>query len=106
MRRMVLLPGLIAVVSLLVLSGAEGESSVRDLLASRSGSSEPAVKDRAGWERRRTAILAAMQRVMGPLPGPEKRVPLEVRVEREEDAGSYVRRKISYGAAPVERVPA
>jgi dienelactone hydrolase len=47
-----------------------------------------------------------MQRVMGPLPGPEKRVPLDVRVEREEDAGTYVRRKLTYAAAPGERVPA
>src|SRR5258707_9650184 len=41
------------------------------------------------WQNRRASILHAMQEVMGPLPGPEKRCPLEVRVEEEVDCGSY-----------------
>jgi dienelactone hydrolase len=40
------------------------------------------------------------------LPGGEKRVPLDVRVERETDGGSYVRREISYQAEPGSRVAA
>jgi dienelactone hydrolase len=47
-----------------------------------------------------------MQQVMGPLPGPEKRVPLDVRVEEEKDFGTYVRRRITYQAEPGSRVPA
>jgi len=43
---------------------------------------------------------------MGPFPGREKRAPLDVRVEREEDAGPFVRRKLTYQSAPGERVPA
>jgi dienelactone hydrolase len=47
-----------------------------------------------------------MQSVMGPLPGKEKRCPLEPRVEEEVDAGSHIRRLISYAAEPGGRVPA
>jgi dienelactone hydrolase len=58
------------------------------------------------WQRRRAEILRGMQEVMGPLPGPEKRCPLEMRVEEETDAGSYLRRRITYAAEPGGRTPA
>jgi dienelactone hydrolase len=58
------------------------------------------------WLQRRDEILRGMQEVMGPLPGPEKRCPLEVRVEEEVEAGSFVRRLITYAAEPGGRVPA
>jgi dienelactone hydrolase len=58
------------------------------------------------WDEHRKQILTAMQRVMGPLPGPEKRVPLDVLIEREESTDKYIRRKLSYQSAPGERVPA
>jgi dienelactone hydrolase len=43
---------------------------------------------------------------MGPLPGREKDCPLDIRTEEEVDAGSYVRKLISYAAEPGSRVPA
>jgi dienelactone hydrolase len=43
---------------------------------------------------------------MGPLPESGRRVPLDVQVLGEEDAGTYVRRKITYAAEPGDRVPA
>jgi len=58
------------------------------------------------WLKRRTEILRGMQEVMGPLPGREKNTPLNLRVEEEVDAGSYVRRLITYTAEPGGRVPA
>src|SRR5262249_24924599 len=61
---------------------------------------------RADWERRREQILANMEKVMGPLPGREKRVPLDVRIESETREAGYVRKKLSYASAPGERVPA
>src|SRR5882762_713630 len=67
--------------------------------------SEPAVAP-AQWLKRRREILLAMQDVMGPLPGANKRCPLEVRVEEETDCGSYVRRLISYASEPGARTPA
>ncbi|TCO89850.1 hypothetical protein EV701_11222 [Chthoniobacter flavus] len=64
------------------------------------------VRTAADWERRRVAILAAAQTIMGPLPGAEKHCPLDVQVSEEVDAGSYVRRSITYASEPGSRVPA
>ena len=58
------------------------------------------------WLERRREILAGMQAVMGRLPGPEKRCPLDVKVEEEVDCGPYVRRLITYASEPGSRVPA
>ena len=58
------------------------------------------------WQKRRESIKAAMQEVMGPLPGKEKRCPLDLRAEEESDLGEYVRRLITYAAEPNERVRA
>src|SRR4051794_16670354 len=65
-----------------------------------------AVKTTTEWQRRRAEILAGMQTIMGPLPGAEKRVPLDVRVLSETDCGSFVRQEISYVSEPGARVPA
>jgi dienelactone hydrolase len=64
------------------------------------------VRSTADWQKRRAEILAGMQAIMGPLPGAEKRIPLEVAIESETDCGSYVRREITYFAEPGGRVPA
>ena len=61
---------------------------------------------RSAWEAQRPALLTAMQQVMGPLPGPEKRCPLQVLLDEEVDCGSYARRLITYAAEPECRVPA
>src|ERR1700759_2865898 len=58
----------------------------------------------AAWEIRRTQILAAMQEVMGPLPGPEKRCPLDVKTEVTVDRGSYDSKVISSAPEPGARV--
>jgi dienelactone hydrolase len=43
---------------------------------------------------------------MGRLPGPEKRCPLDVRIEEEVDDGAFVRRLVTYASEPGSRVPA
>jgi dienelactone hydrolase len=58
------------------------------------------------WEVRKQEALAAMHQITGPLPGSEKRVPLQVTVEDETDMGSYVRRAISYTSEPRSRTTA
>lgn len=58
------------------------------------------------WKLRRASIVDAMQSIMGPLPGPEKRCPLDVQVDEEVDCGSFVRRRLTYAAEPGSRVPA
>ena len=65
-----------------------------------------AVRDVADWRKRRAEILAAVQTIMGPLPGAEKHCPLDVRIEEEIDGGEYVRRFLSYASEPGSRVPA
>ena len=64
------------------------------------------VKSKADWKQRRAEILRGMTEVMGPLPGREKRCPLDVHVEQETDCGAYMRRLITYAAEPGSRVPA
>src|SRR5262245_14069019 len=44
----------------------------------------------ADWLKRRAEIVAGMIAVMGAMPGPEKRVALDMKVEEEVDRGSYV----------------
>jgi hypothetical protein len=60
----------------------------------------------AEWQRRRAEILRGMQVVMGKLPGDERRVPLNVKIQEEADAGAYVRRLITYQSEPQSRTPA
>jgi len=63
-------------------------------------------KNATEWSRRWNEIREGMMQVMGPLPGNEKRCPLDVKIEEEVDCGSYVRKLISYAAEPGGRVPA
>jgi dienelactone hydrolase len=58
------------------------------------------------WKKRRAEILTAMQQVMGPLPGKEKRCALDIKVEEETDCGTYIRKLITYSSEPNSRVPA
>lgn len=64
------------------------------------------VRSVADWQKRRALIKEAMQEVMGPLPGAEKRCALDMRIEEEFDAGMYFRKFITYEAEPGGRVPA
>ena len=64
----------------------------------------PSARD--AWEAQGPALWKAMQQVMGPLPGPEKRGPLDVRFGEAVDCGSYTRRLITYVSEPGCRVPA
>src|SRR6185436_15055789 len=78
--------------NLLVYSNQRGEAS--------------RVKSKADWQKRRASILVGMQRIMGPLPGQEKRCPLDMRLLEEVDCGAYVRRLINYSSEPGSQVPA
>ena len=67
-----------------------------DLLKFRDndGNVQP-VKTPADWSQRRAEIVRGMETVMGSLPGKERRVDLAVKVEKEVDAGKYIRRLIT-----------
>ncbi len=64
------------------------------------------VRDPRAWGRRRSHILENMERVMGPFPGPEFRVPLEIEVLEDRVEAGIRRIKLSYQSAPAQRVPA
>ena len=66
------------------------------LLIFRDGSgSEHPVRTSADWAKRRAHILSAMQRVMGPVPTPDRRIPLTPQMIEEVTAERYVRRKLT-----------
>jgi dienelactone hydrolase len=77
-----------------------------NLLLYRDDTGVHPVKTVADWQKRKAAVLQAMQEVMGPLPGKDRRCPLDMKVEEETDCGSYVRRLISIQSEPGQRVPA
>jgi dienelactone hydrolase len=63
------------------------------------------IESRDDGGRRRAHILANMQLVMGPLPGPELRVPLNPRFAGEAtDMGPYRRERVTFDVAPGETV--
>jgi len=65
-----------------------------------------AVRHPEDWPLRRRQVVANLEEVMGPLPGPNSRVPLDVRVIEEQRVGKLLRRKISYQSDPDDRVSA
>jgi dienelactone hydrolase len=67
---------------------------------------ERPVKTPLDWGQRRAHILANVERVMGDLPDPTLRVPLDVKALKEERTEHYVRQSITYAAEPGDRVPA
>lgn len=78
-----------------------------DLLVRRAADGAPApVRSAAEWGDRRAEIARGVESIMGRLPGPERRAPLDPTVEEEVDCGSYVRRKLTYASEPGSRVPA
>ncbi|MFN0101200.1 MAG: alpha/beta hydrolase family protein [Bryobacteraceae bacterium] len=77
-----------------------------NLLEYREGGRIQIAKNRRHWEIRRREALAGMHEITGPLPGGQKRCPLNVTVEEEKDMGSYVRRAIVYSSEPRSRTTA
>ncbi len=61
-----------------------------------SNGSVALIKTPADWQHRRAQILAGMQEVMGPLPHPQKPVPLDVQVLEERQEDGYICRKLAY----------
>jgi Glucuronyl esterase, fungi/FG-GAP-like repeat len=75
-------------------------------LAIRDGTSLRAAKSPAEYANRRDGTQILMQQVMGELPDPSRRVPLDVKIESREETPDYVRIKLTYAAEPGDRVPA
>lgn len=58
------------------------------------------------WLKRRSEILNSMEAVMGSMPDASRRCDLNPETIEEVDAGSYIRRLITYQSEPGSRVPA
>ncbi len=67
---------------------------------------ELSVSTPADWDVRRDHVLAHFQEIAGPLPGGERRVPLEVQVVAESREPGVIRKKITFATEPGDRVPA
>ena len=78
-----------------------------NLLQFRDGNGKvQPVKTAADWQNRRAEIIKGMLAVMGRLPGKDRRVDLDVKVEEEVDTGKYIRQLITYQSEPDSRTPA
>jgi pimeloyl-ACP methyl ester carboxylesterase len=90
-----------------VYSGPPLYSDKSNLLVVRNADGkERPVKTPVDWVERRAHILAAMQEVMGPLPGAGHNVPLDVKVTEEVRGPRYTRRKLTFAVEKGDRVPA
>lgn len=78
----------------------------RLLVVRDANGNERPVTTKADWAVRVSHIRANMQLVMGPLPGNDRRVPLDVEVISEERTEKYLRRKLKFTPEPGDRVPA
>lgn len=78
----------------------------QSILTSSDGETETQITETVKWGRKRQQLLQKFQYVMGPLPSPQRRVPLDVQVESEEQAEGYRRLAISFQSEPGDRVPA
>jgi dienelactone hydrolase len=107
----------LALIGVLTASGAEeppatarrapGYPDHAKLLEVRDGDGRAReIRTRDDWDVRRAHILAHVQEVMGPLPGGERRVPLDPEVVEEHDEPAYVRRKVTFAVEPGDRVAA
>lgn len=70
-----------------------------------SGDRTP-IRSADDWSIRRRHVLASLQEVLGPLPGPSFRVPLRPNVIEEARVGKLIRRKITFQSDPDDSVPA
>lgn len=102
-----ILAALVGASTLGVPSFAAEPSAHTNLMAfvDEEGATRP-VRSTNDWAVRRVSIQRAMQQIMGPLPGNEKRCALDVKIEEGVDCGDYVRRFITYASEPDSRVPA
>ena len=83
-------------------------SAVRQLMF--SGAVEESEMKRArvlaadAWPARKAAIVANLRRLLGPLPGPAFRVPLDLKTVKEQPRDGYTQQTITYNVDPYDRV--
>ncbi|MSR53581.1 MAG: DUF2920 family protein [Gemmataceae bacterium] len=65
-----------------------------------------AIVTKSDWETRRHHIVNNVSRVMGPLPSPLRRVPLDVKEIDRVEVGKLIRRHVTFQSDPNDRVTA
>ncbi len=70
----------------------------------RADGSKASIETSADWQHRREQIVAGMQEAMGPLPHPDKPVPLDIRILEEHHDDGYIRRKLAYHTDAADKV--
>jgi predicted dienelactone hydrolase len=81
------------------------ENTLQPILM-RDGENERRIATPAELGLRRYGIQRRMETVMGPLPPPSRRVPLQVIYSQREETPDYVRLRLTYCPEPGDRVPA
>lgn len=73
-----------------------------------SGADFPAHRPLAttAWQENQEEVRLAAEEIMGPFPGPERRVDLQMRTLQEVDGGRHVRKLIDYQSESGSRTPA
>jgi hypothetical protein len=64
------------------------------------------IKTPQEFARRRATIVAGLEEAMGRLPGPERRIPLDIKIVSVEETPDYTRVKLTYASEPGDRTPA
>jgi Abhydrolase family len=109
-RAIIVLTGLALVFKASSLQGADAAPPYTDhtrlLVWKDAEGKEHSVRTAEDWAKRRAHILAHMQEVMGPLPDVSKKVPLDAQIEKTEDAGNYIRKKLTLAVEKGDRLPA
>jgi hypothetical protein len=79
-----------------------GKAELEPLLAATR--SQPAVRDCAGWERRRAPFARALRAILGTLPSAKP--PINAQLLEESETPAWVQRKVSYAGEPGETITA
>lgn len=67
---------------------------------------ETPIRDTSDWSVRRAHIISNFEKVAGRLPGGERRVPLDMKIDSKRDAGKYILMHINYAVEPGDRATA
>jgi hypothetical protein len=78
----------------------------QEALAVADGGKFRDAKTPTDYGLRRYHTQRGLEVVMGQLPAPSRRVPVDVKIESREDTPEYTRIKLTYAAEPGDRVPA
>ncbi len=60
----------------------------------------------ADWSERRAHIVANFEKVAGPFPTMDRRIPVDLRILSEQDLGDVIRKKVTYAPEPDDRLSA